>query len=77
MNLDVAIFREAFVENTLEKKYNVNSSVKIISSAKSRIGEKTYDLITDNCQHFCTSVRYGVAVALEIEDTTFNGAFFD
>ena len=63
--LDVAIFREAFVEN-IDKKFNVNSSAKIISIAKSRIGEKSYDIITDNCQHFCTSARYGVSLALEI-----------
>lgn len=75
--LDVAAFREAFVENILDKKHNVYPSEKIIILAKSRIGEKGYDIVTDNCQHFCTSVRYGVAVALEIEDTTFDGVFFN
>ncbi len=75
--LDVAICREAFVENILDKKYCVNKCEKIIFLAKSRIGETSYDIVTDNCQHFCTSVRYGVAVSLEIEETTLNGFFFD
>lgn len=55
---------------------SVNSSDTILRLAKARIEEKGYDLITDNCQHFCNSVRYGVAIAQDIEDTTFEGVFF-
>jgi len=73
--LDVAFFREVFKESSLDKIYKINSVEKILSSAKNRIGEKGYDIITDNCQHFCTYVRYGVAVAIEIEETTFEGFF--
>jgi len=74
--LDVAIYREAFVENIFDKKFSVNSRDTILRLAKARIGEKGYDLITDNCQHFCNSLRYGVAIAQDIEDTTFEGVFF-
>ncbi len=74
--LDVAIYREVFIENIFDQKYKVNSIDKILYLAKQRIGEKGYDLIADNCQHFCNSVRYGIAVAQEIEDTTFEGFFF-
>jgi len=74
--LDVAIYREAFVENIVDKKFSANSIDTILGLAKARIGEKGYDLITDNCQHFCNSVRYGVAIAQDIEDTTFEGVFF-
>ncbi len=71
--LDIALFREVFKESSLDKIYKINSVEKILSSAKNRIGEKGYDIITDNCQHFCTYVRYGVAVAIEIDETTFQG----
>jgi uncharacterized membrane protein YebE (DUF533 family) len=26
-------------------------------------------LVSDNCQHFCTSCRYGLNLAIEIENT--------
>ena len=73
--LDVAICREVFCENMFDHKFNVNSTDKIIFLARKRIGEKGYDLISDNCQHFCNSLRYGVAVSQEIEDSSFEGIF--
>jgi len=75
--LDVALFREVFVDNILDNKLKANSSAKIIFLAKKRIGERGYDLITNNCQHFCTSVRYGVEISPEVEETSFNGVFFN
>jgi len=44
---------------------------EIITAALARIGEKGYDLVLNNCQHFCSSVRYGVEESLEVEESTF------
>jgi len=71
--LDVSIYREAFIENRFDDELNVNPSELILFLARKRIGEKGYDLILDNCQHFCNSVRYGAAVSQEIEESTFEG----
>lgn len=71
--LDVAIFREAYIENYFDNIYPINSAKKIISQSRIRIGEKGYDIITNNCQHFCNSMRYGKAISQEINDSTFDG----
>ena len=41
----------------------------IVVEARKRMGETSYDLLNDNCQHFCTSCRYGIPIAIEIENT--------
>lgn len=67
--IEVAIFREIQVNNCYDEKYKneIRSSDQIVADARKRIGEMGYDLITDNCQHFCTECRYGIPVAIEIE----------
>ena len=52
--LDVAIYREVFIENMFDDKLTINPSDKI--------GEKRYNLNSDNYQHFFNSVIYGIAV---------------
>lgn len=69
--LEVAFLREITVSNCYDERYNdqIKQSNKIVSDARERIGETGYDLMTDNCQHFCTDCRYGIAVAIEVENT--------
>jgi hypothetical protein len=41
----------------------------IIVEARKRLGEKSYHILIDNCQHFATECRYGISRSKEVEDT--------
>jgi len=74
--LDVAIYREVFIENILDQKYKMNSIDEILYLAKQRIGEKGYDLITDNCKHFCNSVDMGLPLPKKLRTPHLKGFSF-
>jgi hypothetical protein len=40
---------------------------EIISRARSRLGEKNYRLLTNNCEHFCEWALHGVARSFQVE----------
>lgn len=66
--IEVAAFREVTVSNNYDDKYRdqIRPKDQIITDARKRLGETGYDIITDNCQHFCTDCRYGIPVAIEV-----------
>lgn len=66
--LEVAVFREISVSNCYDQQYmdQIRDSEKIVMEARKRVGEIGYDIMTDNCQHFCTDCRYGIPVAIEV-----------
>ena len=42
-----------------------SSADEIINDARKQIGSTNYNLFNDNCQHFCTSKRYGESKSIE------------
>lgn len=50
-NLEVASY-------TLLEKIKKNSPEKIVSNAKAKIGEGNYNLVSNNCEHFCYEVVF-------------------
>jgi hypothetical protein len=42
-------------------------AAEIISRARSRLGEKKYRLLTNNCEHFCEWALHGVARSFQVE----------
>ena len=40
---------------------------KILERAKSRLGERAYNLISNNCEHFATWCVYGQSVSLQVQ----------
>lgn len=80
--LEVAMFRNVTKENTYddELKSRIPSQEEIVKRARNRLGEKTYGLLSDNCQHFCTMCRYGEARSIGVRDAvtklTIGGAIF-
>jgi len=40
---------------------------KIIERAKSRLGERDYNLVSNNCEHFATWCVYGEAVSRQVQ----------
>ena len=66
--IEVAAFREVTVSNCYDEKYRdqIRPGDQIVADARKRVGEKGYDIMTDNCQHFCTDCRYGIPVAIEV-----------
>jgi hypothetical protein len=57
-------------------KYNKSSSTdKVVRSAKSRVGEKGYDLIFNNCEHFARWCKTGDKKSEQVNDVaTTSGA---
>lgn len=53
--IEVTIAGETFPCKTLikEEKYGKFSRKEVVKRAKSRIGERQYNLITNNCETFC------------------------
>ena len=59
---------------------NVNGAVRfvcglrdpsdIVASAKKRLGETEYNVVTKNCQHFATECRYGQSRSTEVDIET-------
>lgn len=51
---------EVRIYSRKEKKFLLSSD-EIVARAKSRLGEKGYNLYTNNCQHFSNYCAFGVA----------------
>lgn len=57
---DVAGNDSYSVNNYLDNKYRPRPTDKIVNLAKKEIDETwKYDLLTSNCEHFATKMRYG------------------
>ena len=56
----------------LIKKYLIfnfylRSNQEILKSAEERLGETEYNILFDNCQHFCFYCRYGIGKSPEVK----------
>jgi len=43
------------------------SPVEIVSRARSRLGEKAYNLLFNNCEHFALWCKYGTSKSVQVE----------
>lgn len=68
--LEVVALRKIAKENYYDEELRsqIAAREQIVKRAKERIGENTYGLLTDNCQHFCTKCRYGVERSIGVRD---------
>jgi hypothetical protein len=62
---------EEFTEGR-EFKVNLNppdplNGYDVVRRARSRLGERCYDLLENNCEHFCTWCQLGEARSVQIE----------
>lgn len=53
---------------SLTERLRRHSTKKILDNARSRLGEKGYDLLRNNCEHFVTWCLFGKAVSTQIDD---------
>uniref|UniRef100_A0A671EPC1 LRAT domain-containing protein n=1 Tax=Rhinolophus ferrumequinum TaxID=59479 RepID=A0A671EPC1_RHIFE len=61
----------SWVNNHSDKEYKPQPGNKIISSAKKEFGEEMeYSLLSGNCEHFVTSLKYGESRNLQVEGRT-------
>ena len=44
----------------------VNPPEKVLELAFERLGEKKYNPLTDNCEHFCTKCKIGRSVSFQV-----------
>ncbi|XP_023042037.1 phospholipase A and acyltransferase 4 [Piliocolobus tephrosceles] len=57
------------VNNSLDHKYEPRPVEVIISSAKKLVGQKMkYDIVSRNCEHFVTKLRYGRSHCQQVEN---------
>jgi len=61
------------INNGLDKKMKPKNPTEIIGRAekklKNAVNEKPYNLVTNNCEHFVNTCRYGVHMSLQVKDT--------
>ncbi|KAK3084841.1 hypothetical protein FSP39_020013 [Pinctada imbricata] len=48
------------VNNMYDGKQTPLDQAKILETAKQRLGDKKYNLLTNNCEHFANECRYGI-----------------
>ncbi|VCW68556.1 unnamed protein product, partial [Gulo gulo] len=57
------------VNNLLDNKYTPRPVNQIVFSAKAKVGqEMEYCLLSKNCEHFVTDLRYGEAESRQVRD---------
>ena len=44
----------------------VNPPEKVLELASARLGETKYNLLTDNCEHFCTECKIGKSISVQV-----------
>jgi hypothetical protein len=59
-------------EYSLIEKLKKNSKEKIIEKAKARIGEKKYDILNNNCEHFVNECVFNKHESLEAKQYSEN-----
>ncbi|NWZ66314.1 HRSL1 enzyme, partial [Acrocephalus arundinaceus] len=58
------------VNNKYDESYTPRPVEEIIKSAEERVGKEVpYDVLSDNCEHFVTELRYGKAVSEQVSDS--------
>uniref|UniRef100_A0A9L0K1E3 LRAT domain-containing protein n=1 Tax=Equus asinus TaxID=9793 RepID=A0A9L0K1E3_EQUAS len=62
------------VNNYLDHKYRPQPVNKIIGAAKEKIGEEIeYSVLSRNCEHFVTELRYGAASSRQVKQVVIGG----
>ncbi|XP_039902774.1 phospholipase A and acyltransferase 3-like [Simochromis diagramma] len=57
------------INNSMDRKYKPRPANAIVEDAKALVGkELRYDLVSFNCEHFVTELRYGVAESPQVEE---------
>lgn len=71
-NLIDVMFESKFRKNNhLDNTQTQRKPHEIIKYARERLGVKGYNLLTENCQHFATECRYGVAQSHEVTTVSY------
>ncbi|XP_061461976.1 phospholipase A and acyltransferase 3-like isoform X2 [Rhineura floridana] len=62
------------VNNKYDRKYKPFPASKIVRNAESLLGkEMCYSFASENCEHFATRLRYGIAKSDQVRDTLVAG----
>ncbi|XP_006149860.1 retinoic acid receptor responder protein 3-like [Tupaia chinensis] len=62
------------INNYLDHRYRPRPVEEIISSAKEKVGKKMeYSVLTKNCEHFVTDLRYGTSWSKQVEEVLSGG----
>jgi hypothetical protein len=64
---DFAAGRPVYVGSTPN---HLSSIEDVVSRARSRLGERSYDLLLNNCEHFCSWCQTGEARSAQIDRLT-------
>ncbi|XP_070173541.1 phospholipase A and acyltransferase 1-like [Littorina saxatilis] len=56
--------RKAELANYLDKKHRPLPPDEIVERARKRLGQKGYNLLSKNCEHFATWCRYGDGIGV-------------
>jgi len=59
--VDVANGADCKIDNGLDEYFEPDSPEAIVEYASSKIGQRGYDLLNKNCEHFATECRYGIS----------------
>lgn len=55
------------INNSMDRQYKPRPANAIVEDAKALVGkELRYDLVSFNCEHFVTKLRYGVAESRQV-----------
>lgn len=55
------------INNSMDMQYKPRPANAIVEDAKALVGkELRYDLVSFNCEHFVTELRYGVAKSPQV-----------
>ena len=57
-----------FPQQSSLPNYHLYSNKETVKRAYSRLGEREYDLFTNNCEHFAVWCRTNISVSLQAED---------
>lgn len=61
--------RKINIPEDVKGKVKINSPEETILRAKSRIGEKKYNLVDNNCEHFAMWAKLGVSFSVQVKET--------
>lgn len=56
-----------YVDNMCDREFSPLPPAEIVSRAHSKLGEKGYSLVRENCEHFATWCRYNRAVSRQVD----------
>lgn len=55
------------INNSMDRQYKPRPANDIVEDAKALVGkELRYDVVSFNCEHFVTKLRYGVAESPQV-----------